>query len=219
MRPGERDTVYLTTISTIVAKNSTISGLDRDVFGEFAYATDTIVGFAGGATGIADGINGNFVGVDPKLGPLQNNGGPTPTVALLAGSLAINNGSNPLGLTADQRGYTPRAAGGATDIGAFEVGATAPPGGGSAGTAVKITVKTIKVKRAREIEVFNAGTKVLRFSVYPFGKSYRGTFQVTERDANGDHVPDVIVQRRVGKKVVTVIFIGVNGSLLSNKPA
>jgi hypothetical protein len=36
---------------------------------------------------------GNPIGVDPKLGSLQNNGGPTATRALLAGSPAIDAGS------------------------------------------------------------------------------------------------------------------------------
>lgn len=58
---------------------------------------------------------------DPKLGPLQDNGGPTPTRALLAGSPAINAGSNPSGLAHDQRGgdYA-RAVGGSADVGAYE---------------------------------------------------------------------------------------------------
>ena len=54
---------------------------------------------------------GDLNGTDPKLGPLQNNGGPTATMALLQGSPAIDSG-NPVGctdrhghlLTTDQRG-------------------------------------------------------------------------------------------------------------------
>jgi hypothetical protein len=65
----------------------------------------------------------------PLLGPLQDNGGPTFTHALLCGSPAIDKGKNLGGLATDQRGL-PRtfdnpllanAAGGdGTDIGAFE---------------------------------------------------------------------------------------------------
>ncbi len=63
-----------------------------------------------------------MIGVDPLLGALANNGGPTRTQALLPGSPAIDAGSNPLGLTFDQRGPGfPRAFGAAPDIGAFEV--------------------------------------------------------------------------------------------------
>jgi parallel beta-helix repeat protein len=57
---------------------------------------------------------------DPKLGPLASNGGLTRTMALLAGSLAINAGNNTGCPTTDQRGIT-RPQGPACDIGAFEV--------------------------------------------------------------------------------------------------
>jgi hypothetical protein len=66
-------------------------------------------------------------GVNPLLGPLQNNGGPTSTHALLPGSPAIDAipwGTNGCGTTlySDQRWRArPEAAGGACDIGAFEV--------------------------------------------------------------------------------------------------
>jgi hypothetical protein len=63
---------------------------------------------------------------DPNLGPLQDNGGPTQTHALLSGSPAIDAG-NPGGcrdefgalLTTDQRGFNRPALG--CDIGAFEL--------------------------------------------------------------------------------------------------
>ncbi|BCM88805.1 hypothetical protein IAD21_00647 [Abditibacteriota bacterium] len=58
-------------------------------------------------------------GLDPN--GLRDNGGPTPTFALLAGSAAINTGLTPL--TADQRGQS-RPALGADDIGAFEYNET-----------------------------------------------------------------------------------------------
>jgi hypothetical protein len=46
----------------------------------------------------------DLLDVDPLLGPLQDNGGPTVTHALLAGSAALNAGdSTQLGV-ADQRG-------------------------------------------------------------------------------------------------------------------
>jgi len=64
---------------------------------------------------------------DPMLGPLQDNGGPTFTHALLPGSPAIDKGNS--SLTTDQRGRTrpvddPNSASGGgnnSDIGAFEV--------------------------------------------------------------------------------------------------
>ncbi|HWD19378.1 MAG TPA: choice-of-anchor Q domain-containing protein [Verrucomicrobiae bacterium] len=58
-------------------------------------------------------------GVDPKLAPLGNYGGPTPTMALLPGSPAID-AADPASYPAtDQRGYA-RPYGVGPDIGAFE---------------------------------------------------------------------------------------------------
>ena len=75
--------------------------------------------------------------LDPKLGPLQNNGGTTPTHALLSGSPAIDQGNRFSSfLAVDQRGQ-PRpfddpavanAPGGdASDIGAYEAFRVVPP--------------------------------------------------------------------------------------------
>ena len=58
-------------------------------------------------------------GVDPKLGTLGNHGGPTPTIPLLPGSIAIDHGDPASFPPTDQRGY-PRPFGSAPDIGAFE---------------------------------------------------------------------------------------------------
>ena len=62
--------------------------------------------------------NNSLSGVDPMLGALADNGGPTLTHALLEGSPAIDKG-NSFGATADQRGVA-RPQGAASDIGAFE---------------------------------------------------------------------------------------------------
>jgi hypothetical protein len=84
-----------------------------------------LIGDGTGMTGLSDGVNGDRVGtasapIDPLLGPLQNNGGPTQTLALLPGSPAINAGGNTYATATDQRGFA-RIVGGAIDIGAFEV--------------------------------------------------------------------------------------------------
>jgi parallel beta helix pectate lyase-like protein len=65
-----------------------------------------------------------MTGVDPLLAPLANNGGPTRTHALVAGSVAIDAGTNRNTLPFDQRGAPfAREAGAAADIGAFELDA------------------------------------------------------------------------------------------------
>lgn len=58
---------------------------------------------------------------DPRLGPLADNGGPTPSMALLLGSPAIDAGDTAAAPAVDQRG-APRPVGPAADIGAFEYG-------------------------------------------------------------------------------------------------
>jgi hypothetical protein len=64
---------------------------------------------------------GDLVNTDPLLGPLEDNGGPTFTHALLEGSPAINAGDSVGVSTDDQRGY-PRIWNGTVDIGAYEYG-------------------------------------------------------------------------------------------------
>jgi hypothetical protein len=90
-----------------------------------------LVGDGTNMTGLNDGVNGNLVGsadnpIDPLLGPLADNGGPTLTHALLPGSPAIDAGNNAYATDWDQRGPGyPRIVNGVIDIGAFEVQAPA----------------------------------------------------------------------------------------------
>jgi hypothetical protein len=63
---------------------------------------------------------GDVTNKNPLLGPLQDNGGPTQTMALLPGSPAVDTGDNIGAPVLDQRGY-PRIVGGRIDIGAYEV--------------------------------------------------------------------------------------------------
>jgi hypothetical protein len=65
-------------------------------------------------------VESDLLNVDPLLGPLQDNGGPTFTHALLPGSPAINAGDNTDAPEFDQRGL-PRVTGPRIDIGAYEV--------------------------------------------------------------------------------------------------
>jgi hypothetical protein len=62
--------------------------------------------------------NGSITGVNPGLGPVQNNGGPTDTRAIGPSSIAINHGGAGCQST-DQRGVA-RPQLGACDIGAYE---------------------------------------------------------------------------------------------------
>ncbi len=62
---------------------------------------------------------GDIVQTDPQIGPLQDNGGNTLTHALLAGSPAIDGGTDAHCPPTDQRGI-PRPYGARCDIGAYE---------------------------------------------------------------------------------------------------
>jgi len=81
--------------------------------------------FGGGNTaGIANGVNGNLTGLVASnlfFGNLSaTNGGPTPTVALLPNSPAVNRGTAVAGVATDQRGVA-RVQGVRPDTGAFEM--------------------------------------------------------------------------------------------------
>ena len=133
---GNGTTGNLRVANTIIAENlladangSTNGISGADVFGSFTSGGNNFIGNGAGATGFTNGVNGDQVGdsrvpLDPKLGPLQANGGPTDTRVPDPGSPVIDAGDNSsatnAGLTTDQRGFN-RISGGTVDIGAVEV--------------------------------------------------------------------------------------------------
>ncbi len=122
---------YTVLQNTIVAGN-TYNGSPSDI-GESVDSSSSfnLIG-TGGSGGLVNGINGNIVGVaNPGLDPngLQNNGGPTQTIALMPDSPALDAGSpafafdpsTGLPLTTDQRGAGfARIVNSSVDIGAFQ---------------------------------------------------------------------------------------------------
>jgi len=119
--------------NTIVAKNSSGAGGRPDVSGPITSQGYNLIGNDEGAT-ITPAQSTDQIGtpgspINPGLGPLQDNGGPTFTHAVLSGSLARDKGHSS-GWSIDQRGFprpvdnpiVPNATGGdASDIGAFEI--------------------------------------------------------------------------------------------------
>jgi CSLREA domain-containing protein len=109
--------------NSLVAQNSAPTGPDLlTLFGATVGARFSLIGNGSGNSITI--TNGNQVGtasnpIDPKLGPLANNGGPTRTHALLLGSPAIDAASTPDCPTTDQRGVL-RPQGAACDIGSYE---------------------------------------------------------------------------------------------------
>jgi len=120
---GSYGTTTLAFSNTIVSANTAAVG--KDIGGTFPppSGSNNLFGSALNAPPLNDSGNHNLFTDTPGLGSLQDNGGPTDTLALLVGSPAINAGSNSAAaaLTTDQRGVGfARIAGAAVDIGAFE---------------------------------------------------------------------------------------------------
>jgi CSLREA domain-containing protein len=126
--------------NTIIAANDATKA---DVNGNFTSQGHNLIGNPGSSSGFTNGVNGDQVGttgspLNPQLGPLANNGGPTMTHALLASSPVREAGDNCVTdvthcgdgnipqMTTDQRG-APRlidfdSNGTATvDVGAYEL--------------------------------------------------------------------------------------------------
>ncbi len=118
----------MTLNNTIVAGNT---GYDISDYIQPTSANN-LIGNGTGITNLAQLAPSNLIGttadINPMLGSLANNGGPTNTMALLPGSPAIDAGSNALAvdangnpLTTDQRGVGfPRILGHSVDMGAYE---------------------------------------------------------------------------------------------------
>src|SRR5262249_36773355 len=117
--------------NSIIAANLVgLGGTGPDVSGAFTSGGHNLIGDGSGATGFVNGINGDMVGtaaspIDPRLGALAFNGGPTKPHALLAGSPAIDKGDNAVAPATDQRGAARGKDGDGNgsriaDIGAFE---------------------------------------------------------------------------------------------------
>jgi len=126
-----------TVTNSILAGNT--AGSDPDCSGAIESGYDLI----GNGTGCVlpagqhDKVGTAAAPIDPKLGPLGANGGPTPTQALLAGSPAIDAGNpatpgsgNGACEATDQRGAQ-RPGGTACDTGAFEKTSDCVAGGGT----------------------------------------------------------------------------------------
>jgi hypothetical protein len=96
-----------------------------DCYGTNISGGHNLIANTNGAT-IQGDETGNLYQLDPLLGPLQNNGGPTPTHALLPGSPAIDH-ADAGSVTTDQRGAARPPGPSASDIGAYEVVSVTPP--------------------------------------------------------------------------------------------
>jgi predicted outer membrane repeat protein len=115
--------------NTILAANTALG--NGDCSGIFISGGYNLIGAANGSTGwtgLADQVGSTNAPIDALLGPLQNNGGSTPTMAPLPSSPAVDKGNSP-GSATDQRGRArpftnavpPATLGDHSDIGAVEL--------------------------------------------------------------------------------------------------
>ncbi len=188
---------------TVVVKNTIVAGntvtgdtlrQGPDLSNGIVSQGYNLIGVGDLGMGFVDGVNHDHVGsmgtpLDPKLDPngLQDNGGPTPTIALLPGSPAIDQGSaanDPatlLPITTDQRGF-PRPVndpstpdppyGNLSDIGAFEF---------LSGTQPTISAVNIELQQGSLSANLQIGT------VSDLGQS-ASTLRVTAAPASGSGV-------------------------------
>jgi Ca2+-binding RTX toxin-like protein len=114
-----------TVVNSIIADNAAPKGPDVYNFPPGASTLNASFSLIENPSGVTLTGGPNITGQDPKLGPLADNGGPTPTEALLVGSPAIDQGQ---ASGVDQRG-APRpfdlagvalAGDNDADIGAYE---------------------------------------------------------------------------------------------------
>lgn len=186
------------------------------------------------ASPFVNSTNNNLFGNDPNLGPLQDNGGPTFTHALLTGSPALDAGSAALlpadafdldgdtnlteALPFDQRGTGfARVVGAGLDIGAFETQAVVATVGRLAiGSDVGRNSQPV-VRVYDETAFTGGGTPTPLFEISAtdtYGATYRGGVRVAVADVNGDGIGDIITAPGRNKAPDIKIFSGVDGTLL-----
>ena len=107
---GGVETVGCVVANTLLASNPPSNWSATDIDAGHNLSSDASCAFQGA---------GSRTNVNPLLGPLANNGGPTPTMALLPGSPAIDAGAAAGAPATDQRGVA-RPQGPGVDIGAYE---------------------------------------------------------------------------------------------------
>ena len=190
-------------------------------------------------TVITGDTTGNLLDVPPLLGPLQDNGGPAPTHALLLGSPAIDAGSCAGGPAFDQRGVAraydfpaiPNAADGC-DIGAFELASTAPrvvwlsPTNGSVffqPSNVTLTVaasdpdgdvSSIEIREAFHAPLATGTNSVLTVVLTNLTSGVR-TFVATAVDAQGQYSAQIEITFTVINELQALINAAPPGSTLN----
>jgi hypothetical protein len=180
----------VTTRNSILAGNSAPSS--PDVMGVLnSQGYDLIGDGAGGSGFLGTDLIGTMASpIDPQLGMLQDNGGPTFTMALLPGSPALNAG-DPVQLgQPDQRGVVRS---GSVNIGAYQASASSfavgAPAQANAGVPFDLTVMAVDVFDQEAI-------------------GYTGTVHFTSSDGQAVLPPDALPSNGTGSFSVTLNTAG-----------
>ena len=192
----------------ILAGNTATSGSAPEILSEF----NTITSAGGNLFGDSPGDSANILTVyqptdirdtNPMLGALQNNGGTTPTHALLAGSPIIDKGLNrlvsPLAPAFDQRGtgFARFRDGNGDNIATADIGAFEVQLGGS--TSGRTTPFDFDGDGKSDISVFrpSSGVWYLNRSTQGFSATQFGlaTDKLAPADYDGDGKTDIAVYR------------------------
>jgi len=186
--PGTSGT-SVTFVDTIAAKNSaSTTGPDaNNPAGSFTDGGGNLIGVTGAGSGntgftAATTLTGtSATPLDPLLGPLQNNGGPTQTLALLPGSPAIDKGLATT-FTTDQRGV-PRPQGVKFDIGAFEANQGPTPSAELSALSLDFGSEGMGSSSSQDLTISNNGTAALKLTNVAISGPDAGDFKFTPPSA------------------------------------
>jgi hypothetical protein len=176
-------------VDTIVAQNTaSTTGPDaNNPAGTFTDGGGNLIGVAGAGSGntgftAATTLTGTLATpLDPALGSLQNNGGPTQTLALLPGSPAIDKGLATT-FTTDQRGV-PRPQGVKFDIGAFEANQGPTPSAELSALSLDFGSEGMGSTSSQDLTIFNNGTAALKLTNVGISGPDAGDFKFTPPSA------------------------------------
>jgi len=146
--------------NTIAADNTATT--DPDLSGDFTTEGHNLIGDVGAATGFTVDANGDLVGggsntvIDPQLGPLADNGGPTLTHLPGPESPAIDTGENADAPATDQRGAERIVDGDSTASAVIDIGSVERPAS-DAQTDLQVSVvftQQVQVQQGEQITYF-----------------------------------------------------------------
>ena len=205
--------------NSIIAGNSASGTPGNDIFdlNNILTGTNNIYS-TGGLFGATLNNSTAVSNIDTVIGALADNGGPTQTHALIAGSAAIDQGNNTLAvdsmmnaLTIDQRGVTRFLGNGTVDIGAVEYGIgqiiTSPTNGSTVNSAFQVTLSNVfDLNALPTINTIENSLVITNGQLTNFVDNGNGTATAT---ITPDGTGDVIIEAY--NDSITISITGVSG--------